>query len=113
MPKVFLAIVGRDDANKVADTVERNILDLAARQGLSLYTRDNSEGTLDLTTFSNITAEKPQMDAPRKKKEQRGAQKGDFIFRVDDMLAVLFPHMYEDVEYLVAEEGPVAGGSGQ
>ena len=114
MPKVFLAIVGQDDADKVADTVERNILDLAARQGLSLYTLDNSEGTLDLTTFSNITAEKPEMDAPKKKKkEQRGAQKGDFIFRVDDMLAVLFPHMYEDVEYLVPEEGPVAGGSGQ
>jgi E3 ubiquitin-protein ligase SHPRH len=91
--------------------VERNILDLAARRGLSLYTRDNSEGTLDLTSFSNITAEKPQMDAPAKKKQ--GAQKGDFIFRVDDMLAVLFPHMYEDVEYLVPEEGPIAGGSGQ
>ncbi len=56
------------------------------------------------------------MDAPGRKKEQRGVQKGDFIFRIDDMLAVLFPHMYEEVEYLVAadeeEEGPVASGSG-
>ena len=30
------------------DTVERNILDLAARQGLSLYTKDNSSGTLNV-----------------------------------------------------------------
>ncbi|KAK2460408.1 hypothetical protein APHAL10511_007573 [Amanita phalloides] len=91
------------------DTVERNILDLAARQGLSLYTQDKSEGTLDLTSFSNITAEKPRMEAPTKKQ-----QKGDFIFRVDDMLAVLFPHMYEEDEYLVGEtEGPTASGSGE
>ena len=93
------------------DTVERNILDLAARQGLSLYTRENSEGTLDLSSFSNLNAEKPQVDAPVAKK----AQKGDFIFRVDDMLAILFPHMYEDVEYLLPvleEERPIASGSG-
>jgi E3 ubiquitin-protein ligase SHPRH len=92
------------------DTIERNILDLAARQGLSLYTRENSEGTLDLSSFSNLSAEKPQVDAPAKK-----AQKGDFIFRVDDMLAIMFPHMYEDVEYLLPveeDEGPIASGSG-
>lgn len=54
------------------------------------------------------------MDAPGKKKKQRSVQKGDFIFRIDDMLAVLFPHMFEEVEYLMAaeEEGPVASGSG-
>lgn len=98
------------------ETVERNILDLAARQDLSLYTRDRSEGTLDLTSFTNLNAEKPKVDAPGKKKVKDKAQKGDFIFKVDDMLAVLFPHMYEDVEYLLpdeVEEGePVASGSG-
>ncbi|KAF8630101.1 hypothetical protein AX17_005497 [Amanita inopinata Kibby_2008] len=92
------------------DTVERNILDLAARQGLSLYTQENSEGTLDLTSFSSLSAEKPRVDSAAKKK----VQKGDFIFRIDDMLAILFPHMYEEVEYLLPEEdeGMVASGSG-
>ncbi|PFH49282.1 hypothetical protein AMATHDRAFT_148016 [Amanita thiersii Skay4041] len=79
------------------DTVERNILDLAARQGLSLYTQDHSEGTLDLTSFTNLNAEKPRVEAEEKKVKN----KGDFIYRVDDMLAILFPHMFEDVEYLV------------
>ena len=96
----------------MTETVERNILDLATRQGLSIYTQENSEGTLDLTSFSGITTEKPRIDAPEKK-AQKGAQKGDFIFRVDDMLAILFPHMYEEVEYLLPEEeGAVASGSG-
>jgi E3 ubiquitin-protein ligase SHPRH len=26
------------------------------------------------------------------------------VFRTDDMLAILFPHMFEDLEYLVPEE---------
>lgn len=59
------------------DTVEKNILDLAARQGLSLYTKDNSAGTLNLTPFA--------MDAGKKTVESSGkknqAQKGDFIFK--------------------------------
>lgn len=55
-------------------TVERNILDLAARQGVSLYTKDNSAGTL---TAGPITApEKNAIDAPAKK-----AQKGDFVYK--------------------------------
>ncbi|KAG1893017.1 SNF2 family N-terminal domain-containing protein [Suillus fuscotomentosus] len=84
------------------DTVEKNILDLAARQGLSLYTKDNSAGTLNLTPFA--------MDAGKKTVESSGkknqAQKGDFIFKVNDMLAILFPHMFEEIQYLLPPEEP-------
>ncbi|TFY56627.1 hypothetical protein EVG20_g8854, partial [Dentipellis fragilis] len=34
------------------DTVEKNILDLAARQGYSLYTRENAQGTLNVTPLA-------------------------------------------------------------
>jgi E3 ubiquitin-protein ligase SHPRH len=84
LPKVF------------TDTIERNILDLAARKGLSLYTKENSSGSLNVSSFSkdNETA----IDDPGKRK---ALQKGDFIHKVDDMLAILFPHMFEEIEYLV------------
>jgi len=59
------------------DTVEKNILDLAARQGLSLYTTENSAGTLSVTPFA-MDAEKKIVDSPGKKKQ---VQKGDFIFK--------------------------------
>ena len=56
------------------DTVERNILDLAARRGQSLYTKDHAAGTL---TAGPITAPvKSGIDAPKKR-----AQKGDFVFK--------------------------------
>ena len=58
------------------DTVERNILDLAARQGQSLYTKENAAGTLDASTFA-MGPENNTVDSPMKKK----AQKGDFVFR--------------------------------
>ncbi|KAF5378608.1 hypothetical protein D9615_007143 [Tricholomella constricta] len=85
------------------DTVERNILDLAARQGLSLYTTENSAGTLNVSSFSPEEADTSRavVDVPRKTQKKKGAQKGDFIFRMDDMLAILFPHMYEELEYLI------------
>ncbi|KAL0068237.1 hypothetical protein AAF712_004622 [Marasmius tenuissimus] len=82
------------------ETVERNILDLAARQGLSLYTKDNAKGSLN-STFGNNT-EKEVIEAPKKNAGKN--QKGDFISKIDDMLAVLFPHMYEDPEYLIDSE---------
>ncbi|KAJ7595983.1 SNF2 family N-terminal domain-containing protein [Mycena floridula] len=81
------------------DTVEKNILDLAARRGLSLYTKENSAGTLNVSSFAAET-EKTVVEAATKKKDQ----KGDFITKIDDMLAVLFPHMYEEIEYLVPDE---------
>jgi len=78
------------------DTIERNILDLAARKGLSLYTKENSSGSLNVSSFSrdNETA----IEDPEKRK---ALQRGDFIHKVDDMLAILFPHMFEEIEYLV------------
>ncbi|KZT19573.1 hypothetical protein NEOLEDRAFT_1159005 [Neolentinus lepideus HHB14362 ss-1] len=82
------------------DTVEQNILDLAARQGVSLYTKEKCQGTLDPTSIALDTAK--DIDAPAKKNPK--AQKGDFIFRMDDMLAILFPHMFEDIEYLIPLE---------
>ena len=57
------------------DTIERNILDLAAKQGLSLYTRDNAAGTLNVTSFA-ADSDKKQVDAPTKK-----VQKGDFVYK--------------------------------
>ena len=80
----------------LTDTIERNILDLAARKGLSLYTKENSSGSLNVSSFSqdNETA----IDDPEKRK---ALQRGDFIHKVDDMLAILFPHMFEEIEYLV------------
>ncbi|KAF4586100.1 hypothetical protein EYR38_010373 [Pleurotus pulmonarius] len=83
------------------DTVERNILDLAARQGLSLYTKDNAAGTLNTAKFGAT----PQNATPAEAKAKKETIKGDFIGKIDDMLAVLFPHMYEDVEYLVDQDG--------
>lgn len=58
------------------DTVEKNILDLAARQGLSLYTKENFAGTLNTTAFTMDVEKKA--DSPLKKKQ---VQKGDFIFK--------------------------------
>lgn len=49
-------------------------MDLAARQGLSLYTKDNSAGTL--TAAPVINPGKKAVDAPSKK-----VQKGDFVFK--------------------------------
>lgn len=60
------------------DTVERNVLDLAARQGLSLYTKENAAGTLNVSAFELDDAKKV-VRSSRKKKEK--AQKGDFIFQ--------------------------------
>ncbi|KAJ7050573.1 SNF2 family N-terminal domain-containing protein [Mycena amicta] len=81
------------------DTVEKHILDLAARQGLSLYTKENSVGSiLDVTSLAEDETKK--IRSPVKKK----MQKGDFILKIDDMLAILFPHCVEDVEYLLPEE---------
>ena len=55
--------------------MEKNILDLAARRGLSLYTKENSAGSLNISSFA-MDAEKKVVDSPVKK-----VQKGDFIFK--------------------------------
>lgn len=54
--------------------MERNILDLATRQGTSLYTKENAVGTLDVSRFELDDSQKV-IDSPRTKK------KGDFIFQ--------------------------------
>ncbi|KAI5993262.1 SNF2 family N-terminal domain-containing protein [Pisolithus albus] len=85
------------------DTVEKNILDLAARQGLSLYTKDQSAGSINIARFATDGSKK-QIELPQRAgtgKKGQGTQKGDFIFKIDDMLAILFPHMFEDLEYLI------------
>jgi len=79
------------------DTVERNILDLAARKGLSLYTKENSSGTVSVSPFAQES--ETTIDDPEKRR--KNVQRGDFIYKVDDMLAILFPHMFEDLEYLL------------
>lgn len=54
-------------------TVERNILDLGARQGLSLYTKDMAQVAMDVRKFQK---EKEKVDAPARSKKT-----GDFIAR--------------------------------
>ncbi|KIK98364.1 hypothetical protein PAXRUDRAFT_9577 [Paxillus rubicundulus Ve08.2h10] len=80
------------------DTVEKNILDLAARQNLSLYTKDNSAGSVNVTSFVTDSEKGSSKNASKK---GQPVQKGDFIFKVNDMLAILFPHMFEDIEFLL------------
>ena len=95
--KVGLAFICSNRFNKFfADTIERNILDLAARKGLSLYTKENSSGSLNVSSFSKDS--ETAIDNPEKRKT---LQRGDFIHKVDDMLAILFPHMFEEIEYLL------------
>ncbi|KAI9456133.1 SNF2 family N-terminal domain-containing protein [Lactarius psammicola] len=96
--RVFLLESVVHHSFEIQDTVERNILDLAVRRGLSLYTTDRARGTVDTAAFAP-EAENPIVDAPEKKQ-----QKGDFIFRLDDMMSILFPHLCEDVEFLLSPE---------
>lgn len=62
----------------IADTVEKNILDIAARTGISLYKEGNSAGTVNVAALyaSPGTKDKKDVDSPGKK-----AQKSDFIFK--------------------------------
>jgi E3 ubiquitin-protein ligase SHPRH len=71
-------------------TVEENILRLAGRQGLSLYTSDH-HATLDATTL--ITT-KATVDSPSKRNKGK-AQKGDFVAKARDLLSIMFPHVFE------------------
>ncbi|KAF9235023.1 hypothetical protein BU15DRAFT_32285, partial [Melanogaster broomeanus] len=88
------------------DTVEKNTPGLAARQGLSPYTKDNSAGSVTVTSFATDAA-KDLVDSP-KEAGQKGQpiQKADFIFMVDDMLAItiLFAHMFEEIQFLLSPD---------
>jgi E3 ubiquitin-protein ligase SHPRH len=70
-------------------TVEKNILDLGARKGLSLFTKDSADTTLDIMKYSE--QDKQHVDGAKKLQKQ----KGDFVAKVDDMLACIFPHLYD------------------
>lgn len=110
--RLFLRLV---NACGSSDIVERNILDLAARKGMSLYTIGNATGSLDVTSLTEDVNAKAVEGKTRKKD-----QKGDFITkwvstfcpctpeltssRVEDMLSILFPHLFEDVDYLIPQE---------
>ena len=87
--------------NFLVDTVERNILDLAARKGLSLYTKDNAWGTISVSAFAQENDQAVDEVVREKRSGKDNKHRGDFIYKVDDMLAILFPHMFEDVEYLL------------
>jgi len=83
------------------DTVERNILNLAARKGLSLYTKENSFGSVSVSAFAQENDQAVDDLAREKRSGKDTRNRGDFIYKIDDMLAILFPHMFEDVEYLL------------
>lgn len=83
------------EINEFIDTVEKNILDLAARQGLSLYTKDNSAGSLNVTSFA-MDSEKNLVDGPTKSgKKGQSAHKGDFIFKCVVSFTLALP-MFHD-----------------
>jgi hypothetical protein len=86
--------------------VEKNILDLGARKGLSLFTKDSADTMLDIMKFS----EQDKQPVDGAKKLQR---KGDFVAKADDMLASLFPHLYDgfpdEADEVVREIGGDAG----
>ena len=79
--------------NPHLDTVERNILNLAARKGLSLYTKENSFGTVSVSAFAQENDQAVDDLAREKRTGKDTRQRGDFIYKVDDMLAILFPHL--------------------
>jgi len=76
------------------DSVEENILKLAAHQGLSMYTENQSHGTLDATAIMTANAI-ANSGSPRKNRRRNERQKGDFVADVDDLLAVMFPHVFQ------------------
>ena len=83
-------------------TVEKNILDLGARKGLSLFTKDSADTMLDIMKYSE--QDKQPVDGAKKLQK-----KGDFVAKADDMLACIFPHLYDgfadEVDEAVREIG--------
>lgn len=69
-------------------TVEKNILDLGARKGLSLFTKDSADTMLDIMKYSE--QDKQPVDGAKKLQK-----KGDFVAKADDILACIFPHLYD------------------
>ncbi|KZO97524.1 hypothetical protein CALVIDRAFT_562880 [Calocera viscosa TUFC12733] len=72
------------------DTVEKGVLDLAARNGVSIYTKDHARGTLDLSELGDEGVSR----SPKKGVKGKGDFMAKFVL-TDDMLAILFPHLVE------------------
>jgi len=66
-----------------------------------LYTKENAWGTVSVSAFAQENDQAVDEVAQQKRSGKDNKHRGDFIYKVDDMLAILFPHMYEDVEYLL------------
>ena len=60
-------------------TVEKNILDLAVRKGMSLYVKGKESGTLKMSTLE--LDEDTVVDAPAAGKKDKKLRKGDFIYK--------------------------------
>ncbi|KAG9032861.1 hypothetical protein FRB95_000945 [Tulasnella sp. JGI-2019a] len=81
------------------DTVEKNILDNAARKGTSLYTKENASAPVNLAKSAIMQQEKVEGVTNDKK-----VLKGDFIAASQQMLEVLFPDMFLDTDDLNMED---------
>ncbi|KAG8900823.1 hypothetical protein FRB99_005746 [Tulasnella sp. 403] len=75
------------------DTVEQNILEIAARKGTSIYTLANASVPVNLASAS--TVEEQKVEAVNK---DRKVLKGDFIAKSEQMLEVLFPDHFVEIE---------------
>ncbi|KAH7107566.1 SNF2 family N-terminal domain-containing protein [Auriculariales sp. MPI-PUGE-AT-0066] len=97
------------------DSVEENILKLAAQQGLSMYTSDQSHGSLDATAL--MTSNPKVDDTTRRRPRKGGQQRGDFVAHGNDLLSIMFPHIFQQslataaphVEELLDDETHEAG----
>jgi E3 ubiquitin-protein ligase SHPRH len=66
-----------------------------------LYTKENAWGTISVSAFAQENDQAVDEVAREKRSGKDNKNRGDFIYKVDDMLAILFPHMFEEVEYLL------------
>ncbi|KAF9520467.1 hypothetical protein BS47DRAFT_1378692 [Hydnum rufescens UP504] len=80
------------------DTVEKGILDLASHNGQSLYVA----GKANLHCHETIQAMPENLSGGVK-------QKGDFVTRTDDILAILFPHLFLPLENGMGAGNPSDG----
>ncbi|KIO23592.1 hypothetical protein M407DRAFT_26964 [Tulasnella calospora MUT 4182] len=81
------------------DTVEQNILNIAARKGTSLYTASNATTAVDLA--APAVTERQTVEAPTKDKK---LLRGDCIAGAGQMLEVLFPDLFVDIADTVMED---------
>jgi E3 ubiquitin-protein ligase SHPRH len=73
--------MGTDPRISITDTVERRILDLGVREGLSLYSKASASGTLLNVAEGDNLAQRKKIDSGKK-------GKGDFVHRWEDHTGV-------------------------